>query len=116
MFSLSNAHRYFLYNGDCDMRKSFNGLCGLVSAELGRDPTSGEVFIFVNRRRTHIKLLHWQPGGLVLYYKRLEAGTFAPPKTTPDGLISWPQLVLMVEGMVVESLRQKRRFHLNKTA
>jgi transposase len=75
MFSLSNAHRYFLYNGDCDMRKSFNGLCGLVSAELGRDPTSGEVFIFVNRRRTHIKLLHWQPGGLVLYYKRLEAGT-----------------------------------------
>jgi transposase len=116
MFALGNTLTYHLYRGDCDMRKSFNGLCGLVSAELGRDPTSGEVFIFVNRRRTHIKLLHWQPGGLVLYYKRLEAGTFAPPKTTADGLISWPQLVLMVEGMVVESLRQKRRFHLNKTA
>lgn len=50
------------------MRKSFDALCGLVS-ELGKTATGGEVFVFLNRRRTHIKLLHWERGGLVLYYK-----------------------------------------------
>jgi hypothetical protein len=59
----------------CDMRKSFEGLSG-----LGREPASGEIFIFVNRRRSLLKLLHWQPGGFVLYYKRLEQGTFALPE------------------------------------
>lgn len=52
MFSLSSSHRYFLYQGRCDMRKAFDGLCGLVSTELGRNPTSGEVFVFLNRPRT----------------------------------------------------------------
>lgn len=54
------------------MRKSFDGLCGLVSSVMQRQPTSGEVYIFLNRSRTHIKLLHWESGGFVLYYKRLE--------------------------------------------
>ncbi|MFO7845399.1 MAG: IS66 family insertion sequence element accessory protein TnpB [Balneolaceae bacterium] len=75
MFSLSSSHRYNLYRGACDMRKSFNGLSGLVRSELGRDPTSGEVFVFLNRRLTLLKLLHWESGGFVLYYKRLEEGT-----------------------------------------
>ena len=59
MLSLTSEHSYFLYQGSCDMRKSFDGLCGLVSRELGREPTSGEVFVFLNRSRTHLKLLHW---------------------------------------------------------
>jgi len=83
MFSLSSTNTYQLYRGPCDMRKSFNGLSGLVRSELGREPTSGEVFIFVNRRRTHVKLLHWQQGGYVLWYKRLEK---QPPKKTGNWL------------------------------
>lgn len=79
MFALGNTLSYQLYRGECDMRKSFDGLCGIVRNELGRQPGSGEVFVFVNRRRTLIKLLHWQRGGFVLYYKRLEAGTFPMP-------------------------------------
>jgi|SRR5690625_3123298 len=111
MFSLSSSHRYYLYRGACDMRKSFNGLSGLVTNELGRDPTSGEVFVFINRRRTHIKLLHWEHGGFVLYYKRLEKGTFSPPVPTADPtVISWPELVLMVEGIQVQKSRQTARY------
>lgn len=113
MFSLSSSHRYFLYQGRCDMRKAFDGLCGLVSTELGRNPTSGEVFVFLNRPRTHIKLLHWENGGFVLYYKRLEKGTFPLPKAM-DGRISlsWTELVLMVEGIQIQKSTQKTRFRL----
>lgn len=111
MFSLSSSHRYHLYRGACDMRKSFNGLSGLVRSELGRDPASGEVFVFLNRRRTLLKLLHWEPGGFVLYYKRLEEGTFTPPVLGGDqSMVAWPQLVLMVEGITVERSRQNRRY------
>lgn len=111
MFSLSSSHRFLLYSQPCDMRKSFDALCGLVRSDLQRDPTSGEVFVFLNRSRTHLKLLHWEAGGLVLYYKRLEQGTFAPPvKTTPNAPISWAQLVLMVEGITVQKSSQKIRF------
>jgi len=109
MFSLNSSHQYFLYQGECDMRKSFDGLCGLVVSELKRNATSGEVFIFLNRQRTHIKLLHWERGGFVLYYKRLEKGTFAPPSR---GQLSWADLVLMIEGIQVQKSRQLRRYQL----
>lgn len=90
------------------MRKSFDGLCGLVSSELGSVPTNGDVFIFLNRNGTHIKLLHWEHGGFVLYYKRLESGTFGRPSKESIP-ISWSDLVLMVEGIqVIKSIRKKR--------
>lgn len=90
------------------MRKSFDGLCGLVNSGMWLSPTSGEVFVFLNRSRTHIKLLHWENGGFVLYYKRLEQGTFLAPKGKENEM-SWSDLVLMVEGIhVVKSIRKKR--------
>lgn len=91
------------------MRKSFDGLCGLVSSDLRREVSSGEVFVFLNRQRTHIKLLHWEHGGFVLYYKRLEQGTFPIPKKEQ---LSWADLVLMIEGIRVQKSRQLRRFRL----
>ena len=115
MFCLSSSHRYLLYAAPCDMRKSFDALCGLVRTELRRDPTSGEVFLFLNRGRTHLKLLHWEAGGLVLYYKRLEKGTFAPPcGTVAETPLSWPQLVLMVEGITIQKSTRKPRFDVDK--
>lgn len=91
------------------MRKSFEGLCGLVVSELQRTATSGEVFIFLNRGRTHIKLLHWERGGFVLYYKRLEQGTFPVPG---KGQLSWADLVLMIEGIQVQKSRQMYRYQM----
>ena len=111
MFSLGSSHRFYLYDGCCDMRKSFDGLCGLVRSVMQRQATSGEVFVFVNRNRTHIKLLHWENGGFVLYYKRLEQGTFPIPKTQKNEL-SWSHLVLMIEGIQVIKSIQKKRFLL----
>lgn len=111
MFSLSSSHRYLLYAQPTDMRKSFDALCGIVRNELQRNPLSGEVFIFLNRSRTHIKLLHWEGGGLVLYYKRLERGTFAPPLSDhTNGSLSYPQLVLMTEGITIQKSTQKPRW------
>lgn len=111
MLSLTSEHSYFLYQGSCDMRKSFDGLCGLVSRELGREPTSGEVFVFLNRSRTHLKLLHWERGGFVLYYKRLEQGTFAVPGAGTS--LSWAELVLMIEGLQAERITRQKRYKLS---
>ena len=92
------------------MRKSFDALSGIVSGELGREPTGGDVFIFLNKRKSHIKLLHWETDGFVLYYKRLEKGTFTPPATGDDGSILWPELVLMLEGIKVLKMVRKPRY------
>jgi transposase len=115
MFGLGSSLVYQLYNKACDMRKSFDGLSGIVSNELGRDPVSGEVFIFLNRHRNLIKLLHWEAGGFVMYYKRLEKGTFTPPAIEAGStLIQWAALVLMVEGIRVKEYVQERRFKVEK--
>lgn len=113
MFSLGSSHRFYLYDGHCDMRKSFDGLYGLVISVMQRRPTSGEVFVFLNRSRTHIKLLHWEHGGFVLYYKRLEQGTFGSSELK-RGELSWSELVLMVEGIQVVKSIQKKRYSLHQ--
>lgn len=95
------------------MRKGFNGLSGLVLNALGADPCDGSVYVFLNRCRTHIKLLHWEAGGFVLYYKQLEKGCFQrPPKQTNSRTLLWSDLVLMVEGIVIKKSIQKPRFSL----
>lgn len=115
MFSLDSQRRYYLYAPACDMRKSFDSLSGLVRQHLGCDPEDGSVYIFLNRRRTHLKLLHWASGGWVLYYKRLAQGQFLLPTRVQDsGLITWPELVLMGAGMQVQTLRQSPRYALKK--
>jgi len=111
MFALSSAHRFLLYSQPTDMRKSFDALCGIVRNELKRDPLCGEVFIFLNKGRTHLKLLHWEDGGLVLYYKRLEKGTFTPPfSANTNPYLGYPQLVLMIEGIIIQKSIQKPRW------
>ncbi len=73
---LSAAVRVFLCSQPTDMRKSFDGLVGMVREYLGQDPLSGHLFLFLNRRRDRVKILFWERDGLVIWYKRLEAGTF----------------------------------------
>jgi transposase len=113
MFSLSSSDRYLLYQGDCDMRRGAYSLSGLVRNELGRNPLKGDVFVFLNRRRTCIKLLRWEPGGFVLFIKHLEKGTYTRPvQTRSDSALSWAELVLMIEGIVVKTSIQKPRYRL----
>jgi len=76
--------RYLLYNRPTDMRKSFHTLSGIITDAMGQDPSNGNVYIFINRARDRIKLLHWEPGGMVLYSKLLEAGTLGKPDSAND--------------------------------
>jgi transposase len=84
----------------------------LVRGSLKKDPLSGDVFVFVNRRRTHIKLLVWDRSGFVLYYKRLERGTFELPDLASEGYLSWSQLMLMLEGVALRTVRYRKRYSL----
>ena len=116
MFSLTSSFFYYLYREPTDMRKSFDGLSGIVQGQLDRNPTSGEVFIFVNRRKNKVKLLRWEQGGFILYYKRLEAGTFELPAFTEEAVscqMSWPGLMLMIEGISIEKSKQRKRYLTN---
>lgn len=111
MFSLNAHQTYYLYSEATDMRKGFNGLSGLVRNEMGANPLSGSVFIFINRRKDRMKLLVWETGGFVLYYKLLESGTFQLPKNQGmGGGISWQQLVLILEGVELSSVKKRKRY------
>jgi transposase len=112
MFCLNDTMRYFLCPGMTDMRKGMNSLCGMVRERMGQDVRFGDVFIFINRSRNTIKLLHAEDGGLVLYIKRLEEGRFRIPEydhTTRSYPMQWRDLVIMVEGISENpALRLKR--------
>jgi transposase len=93
------------------MRKGFDSLCGLVTQELGSNPLNGDVFVFLNKPRNTIKLLHWEKDGLVIYHKRLEKGNFTVPVIENNQKsVEWTDLVLMLEGIIVEKKYKKRRF------
>lgn len=96
------------------MRKGFDSLAGLVRNNLGKDPVSGEVFVFFNRPRTHVKLLCWESDGFAIYYKRLEKGTYELPGTSKDvsEQISSQTLSLILQGIILSSVKKKKRFDL----
>ena len=101
------------------MRKSFDGLSGLVRQGMGRDPLSGEVFIFLNRRRTMIKILVWDRSGFVVWSKRLERGTFELPRNTQAGAsvpLRWEELVMILEGVSLSSVQRRKRYSREKAA
>ncbi len=118
MFSLGREMRYWLYSEPTDMRKSFHTLCGLVRNKIGGDPMNGDVYIFVNKRRNRIKLLHYETGGMVIYSKMLDRGTFGMPilgsKNMVTSSIKWEDLLKMVEGIMSDpDSRQARLEGLN---
>jgi transposase len=112
MFSLG-AGRYYLYREPTDIRKSFDGLCGLVSERLGQNPMSGDIFIFINKPRNRMKLLRWEPGGFVLFYKRLERGTFELP-ILPNEILSqqigYGELAMIVTGISMKYAKKRPRY------
>ena len=97
------------------MRKGFDGLSGLVREGLAKDPLSGDVFIFFNKRRSQVKLLVWERDGFSIYHKRLEAGTYELPATSSVELQS-DELMLILQGISLKSVRRRKRFdvHENK--
>jgi transposase len=114
MISLPHPVRVFLHAPPTDLRKGFDALSGLVTNAFGQDPTSGHLFLFVNRRRDRLKILYWDRGdGLAIWYKRLESGSFQIPATPRDSAsveMSPTQLALILSGIDLGSARQRKRY------
>lgn len=91
----------FAYGAPADLRKGFDGLSALVTRELGRDPLSGDLYLFVNRTRQRAKVLVWDGTGLCVYAKRLEQGRFACLWRTAEAStlrLTTSELALFLEG------------------
>lgn len=114
MLALSRHCRYFLYRSPADMRLGIYSLAGLVHNELRMDPLQGDVFVFLGKRLNQLRLLQWDRDGFCLYIKKLEQGTFQWPEG-PHTLISSHQLTLLLEGVVLESVRLRKRYSRLKT-
>ncbi|MFA9192183.1 IS66 family insertion sequence element accessory protein TnpB [Flavobacterium sp. FZUC8N2.13] len=113
MLALSNSCRYFLYRSPTDMRYGIYSLAGLVRNELGFDPSSGDVFVFLGKRLNQIRLLQWDRDGFAMYVKKLEQGTFEWPKSENIAITS-QQLTLLLQGVMLDSVRLRKRYQHTK--
>lgn len=116
MFTLSSSNKFHLYIHPTDMRRSFDGLSGLVQNNLEQNPCNGDVFIFINKGRDKIKLLHWQGISFTLYYKRLEQGTFELPQydsTIGSITLNYAQIVMIVDGLSIKNIQKRKQYQPN---
>lgn len=111
MLSLAPSAAIYVYTRPTDMRKGFDGLCGIVRQELGTDPLDGSLFLFLNRRRDRVKILYWDRDGLVLWYKRLESGTLEGIESGDSASveIDATQLAMLLSGVSLEAAKQRRK-------
>ena len=96
-----------------DFRKSFDGLSGLVRGSFGRDPSDGSLYVFFNKRRDQVKVLYYLRGGMCLWRKRLEQGSFAP-LTAPPGssyvLLTPTEVQMLIDGIAISSEKKRLRY------
>lgn len=115
MLSLPSKVRVFLWTKPVDMRKGFDGLGNLVTKE--HDIFDGDLFVFVGRRRDRCKVLFWQRGGFVLYYKRLDRGCFKLPESSSEQMeMTSTDLSMLLEGIDFSRVRRPEHWKpLKKT-
>jgi transposase len=113
MIALTDQRSYHLYRKETDMRKGFNLLCGIVLNELGKKIAQGDAFIFINKPRTHLKLLVYEQGGFTIFYRRLEKGAFEVPAFDLDAKsmqLSANQLNFILQGVSLQSIKYRKRY------
>ncbi|MCA9686835.1 MAG: IS66 family insertion sequence element accessory protein TnpB [Myxococcales bacterium] len=97
-----------------DMRKGFDGLAAVVRQQLRREPMSGELFVFLNRHRDRVKILYWDRSGWVIFYKRLERGSFKLPARPEPGQralqLDAAELALLLEGIDLADAKRRPRW------
>ncbi|MBF0266240.1 MAG: IS66 family insertion sequence element accessory protein TnpB [Gammaproteobacteria bacterium] len=102
MINALQSTAVYLITGYTDMRKAINGLSLIVSEQLGHDPFDGSLFVFCNKGRDKLKILHWQHNGFWLYYRRLEKGKFKWPINEIAGehiALSYRELSWLLDGL-----------------
>ena len=101
----------WLYAKPVDMRNQFDGLAALAQSQLKRPANSGELFVFINKRRTYIKILYYRSGGYCLWSKHLEQGQFQRVKSDDDKIVlNWTQLQCLIEGINWQKAPQSKRY------
>jgi transposase len=117
MLSLPNTSRIFIHALPTDMRKSFDGLCGIVKADFGKNILEGDYFVFFNRLLDRCKILLWDRDGLVLVYKRLERGCFERVPHDGSSLaieVDATTLTLILSGVDLASVKRRRRYRITQ--
>lgn len=111
MLTLPSNARLFLYQHPMNMRKSFEGLSKIVEELFPGELLSGAFFIFLNRRKDHMKVLFWDGDGFIIWFKRLEQGTFSW-KWGSQIILDRKTFLLLLEGVIPR--RIQKRFSLGK--
>mgnify|MGYP000541194226 CR=1 FL=1 len=107
MLTLPGNARIFLYQNPTDMRKSFEGLSAAVQDTFPDLLMSGSYFVFLNKRRDHMKVLYWDAEGFVIWYKRLEKGSFSKKDSR---ILDRKQFLMLLEGIIPKRLQKRYRF------
>ncbi len=114
MLGLTFFPTIYLCTSPTDMRKNFDGLVGLITSQMGRDPVHDGAFVFVNRPGDKMKILVWDRHGFWLLYKRLEEGRFQMPPyegEKPDAvMLTYEQLVMIIEGIDLTTVKRRKRY------
>ena len=109
MLTLPGAVKIYLATTPVDMRKGHDGLAAAVRRQLGQDEFSGHLFVFISRSRDRVKILYWERGGFVLWYKRLEKCRFRMPTLGAEGAgmeLDAGQLAMLLDGVDVNQVRR----------
>jgi transposase len=110
MLTVAPGTKVFLATGRVDLRRGHDGLCALVRSLLSLDPYSGHLFVFTGRRGDRLKILYWDRGGFVLYYKRLAKGQFRLPRV-PEGadrvVLDSTELAMLLGGFELGVARRQ---------
>jgi len=119
MLSLPPSVRIYLATTPTDMRKSIDGLAAVVRNAWQLDAFSGYLFVFPSRRGDRIKLLYWDRGGFVVYYKRLESGRFKLPlldASAQTAELEAAELSMLLDGIDTRAVRKPKRWHPPRTS
>lgn len=118
MLMLPPTVAIYLCDAPVDMRCSFDGLAAIVRNNLGLDPLTGHLFLFLSKRGDRAKLLFWDKDGYALFYKRLERGCFHRPRmATEEGnsgalALDAGEMTLLLSGIDLANARRRKRYSL----
>lgn len=115
MLNFTEKTKILAYMPPTDMRKGFCGLSAIIREEFAADPTDGSLFLFINKRRDRMKLLHFAEGGFWLYYRLLEAGTFETLQAAGDNAcqlqLDTTELSMLLAGVsLAQAGKRRKRF------
>ncbi len=109
MLNISPNATIYWHTEPTDMRKGIDGLSGIIRGQFDGDPLDGSLYLFVNRRRDRMKILHWDGGGFWIYYRVLEQGTFEIRAADERRLvIDATELAMLLGGASLDTKRRKR--------